>query len=469
MEKESVLANMTFEEALVSGGDERLDLDDQGLNKYFVNPTKSKGVFNRGSCTCSFITEDAMPSTYKLYEYLCDTPDYRKTYDNLRTRIKVALEEGNEPFEVYLAPSGSDLCYYPLLFSASLAPDKPILNIVTCPEELGSGSVLAYKGNYFSEKTQIEDVELAQPLNTSIQIDYIPFPARDEDGVILDHRKKIIDCIRKHENSHTVIVNLVIGSKSGIEDNISIVEECQHLNVQWVVDVCQLRVSRKLIQHLLSLNCSLLLTGSKFYQSPPFCGALVVPQKLNDLIQKGTCNDTLAYGFNRVFSSYDFPADSIFLPYFQDKGNHGLLLRWEAAIFEFEALSIYKESEVIRVVSRWNNHIQEYMEAHSDVFELMSDQDKTNKSIISFRVKKNGEYLTHDELKSLYKRICLEGYNWMPKYELITIGQPVAYAAGSFLRLALGSFNVRKLIDRELDLADDTQLLDTLRIILNDS
>ena len=109
------------------------------------------------------------------------------------------------------------------------------------------------------------------------------------------------------------------------------------------------------------------------------------------------------------------------------------------------------------------------MSEHADVFELMSDQDKTNKSIISFRVKHGGEYLSHDELKSLYKRICLEGHRWMPKYELITIGQPVAYAAGSFLRLALGSFNVRKLIDRELDLRDDTQLLDTLRIILNDS
>jgi hypothetical protein len=460
---------MTFEEALVSGGDERLDLDENGLNKYYVNPTKSKGVFNRGSCTCSFITEEAKVPTHELYEYLNGNPDYEATYENLRSRIKAALAEGTEPFEVYLAPSGSDLCYFPLLFSATTQPSKPIMNIVTCPEELGSGSVLAYKGNFFSQKTQIEDVELTGPLNRDIRIDYIPFPARDEEGVILDHRKKIINCIKEHEDTHTVIVNLVIGSKSGIEDNISIIEECQHLNVRWVVDICQLRVSRKLIQTLLSLNCSLLITGSKFYQSPPFCGALIVPGKLNDRIQSSVCNQKIANGFNRVFTAYDFPNNSIFKPYFQKKGNHGLLLRWEAALYEFEALSNYKESEVIRVVTKWNNHIQEYMHSHSDVFELMSDQDKTNKSIISFRVKQNGEYLSHDQLKNLYKRICLEGYRWMPKYELITIGQPVAYAAGSFLRLALGSFNVRKLIDRELDLGDDTQLLDTLRIILNDS
>jgi len=460
---------MTFEVALVSGGDERLDLDEHGLNKYFVNPTKSRGVFNRGSCTCSFITEEAKIPTYELYEYLLNDPDYSMKYEYLRSRIKTALQEGNEPFEVYLAPSGSDLCYFPLLFSATISPTKPILNIVTCPEELGSGSVMAYKGNFFSEKTQIENVELTQALNPSLNIDYIPFPARNTEGVILDHRKKIIDCIKEHEESHTVIVNLVIGSKSGIEDNVSIIEECQDLDVRWVVDICQLRVSRKLIQNLLSLNCSLLITGSKFYQSPPFCGALIVPEKLNKRIQASTCKAEISKGFDRVFSSFDFPNNSIFRPFFKDQGNDGLLLRWEAAIYEFEALSVYKESEVIRVVTRWNNHIQAYMEEHADVFELMSDQDKTNKSIISFRLKKNGAYLSHDELKSLYKRICLEGHKWMPKYELITIGQPVAYAAGSFLRLALGSFNVRKLIDRELDLQDDTQLLDTLRIILNDS
>lgn len=466
---ESKIREMTFEEALVSGGDERLDLDADGLNKYFLNPTKSSGVFNRGSCTCSFITEEAKVPTYELYEYLENDPDYRATYEKLRDRIKRALEEGSEPFEVYLAPSGSDLCYYPLLFSAAVSPEKPILNVVTCPEELGSGSVLAYKGNFFSEKTQIEDVELGSPLNTDIEIGYIPFPARDEDGVILDHRKNIIDCIKEHEKTHTVIVNLVIGSKSGIEDNISIIEECQDLDVRWVVDICQLRVSRKLIQNLLSLNCSLLTTGSKFYQSPPFCGALIVPGKLNDRIQASSPNTQITKGFDRVFSSYDFPGNSVFRDHFKPLGNHGLLLRWEAAMFEFDALSIYKESEVILVVSKWNNHVQEYMQEHDDVFELMSDQDKTNKSIISFRIKKNGEYLSHDELKALYRRICLEGHKWMPQYELITTGQPVAYAAGSFLRLALGSFNVRQLMHNDMDLSDDTQLLDTLRILLNDS
>ncbi|MBT3646701.1 MAG: hypothetical protein HN542_00490 [Flavobacteriales bacterium] len=466
---ETATRKMTFEEALVSGGDERLDLDENGLNKYFVNPTQGSGVFNRGSCTCSFITEDAKIPTHSLYEKLNQNPDYSELYESLSLRIKSALEEGTEPFEVYLAPSGSDLCYFPLLFSATIQPEKPILNVVTCPEELGSGSVLAYKGNFFSQKTQIEKVELSEPLNKSIPIEFISFPARDEHGVILDHNEQIIECITEHQESHNVIVNLVIGSKSGIEDNLSIVEECQHLNVKWVVDICQLRVSRALIQRLLALNCSLLVTGSKFYQSPPFCGALIVPGSLQKQIDASTADPEVTKGFDRVFTCFDFPKNSIYRPYFQEKGNHGLLLRWEAALYEFEAISAYTESEVIRIVSKWNITIQDHMISRPDVFELMSDQDKTNKSIISFRIKKEGIYLSHEELKSLYKRLCLEGSKWMPQYDTVTIGQPVAYTSGSFLRVALGSFNVRQLMSKDVNLDEDIQILETLEAILHES
>lgn len=458
----------TFEELLVAGGDERLDLDKDGLNKYYVNPTLSEGVFNRGSCTCSFITNEAKVPTLALYNEFFDNPNYDEIYERLRTRIRVALEKGNDPFDVYLAPSGSDLCFYPLLFTAAMAPDKPIMNVVTCPEELGSGSVLAYQGKYFAQKTQIEDVEIGESLNPKLVIDYHSYPARDREGAILDHKEKIRKDIERYSESHSILANLVIGSKSGIEDNIAIIEETQDLDVTWVVDICQLRVSRKLIQQLLALNCMLLITGSKFYQSPPFCGALIVPNKLKNKLENITYPKWLTKGFDRVFSKYDLPIHSPFRNAFEDRPNQGLLLRWEAAIYEFEALSVYKESEVIRVVKIWNDAVQEYMATRPEVFELMEGQEVTNKSIISFRIKKDGEYLDHKELKALYRKICLKGTDYMPEYKLVTTGQPVAYAAGSFLRLALGSYNVRKLINKELDLSEDIRLLKTIEALLNE-
>jgi hypothetical protein len=152
----------SFNELLVAGGDERLDLDANELNKYYVNPTISEGIFNRGSCTCSFITNEALKPTLALYNRFKESPDFDEIYETLTSRIKSALDNSNYNFEVYIAPSGSDLCYFPLLFKASIAPDKPIMNMVTCPEELGSGSVLAYQGKFFSQRTQIEKVEIGE-------------------------------------------------------------------------------------------------------------------------------------------------------------------------------------------------------------------------------------------------------------------------------------------------------------------
>lgn len=458
----------TFDDLLVAGGDERLDLDANGLNKYYVNPTISEGIFNRGSCTCSFITTEALKPTLALYDRFKENPDFDEIYDTLTSRIKSALDDSSYNFEVYISPSGSDLCYLPLLFKASISPDKPIMNMVTCPEELGSGSVLAYQGKFFSQRTQIEDVEIGEVVNPKIRIDFRSYPARDRDGNILDHKEAFLKDIEKYSSEYSLLANLVIGSKSGIEDNIAIIEETQHLDVTWVVDICQLRVSRKLIQKLLSLNCLLLITGSKFYQSPPFCGALIVPSKMEDQLKVSNPEKWVCSGFDRIFSSFDFPSHSPFRPFFQDKPNRGLLLRWEAAIYEFEKLSVHKESEVIRVVSIWNEAVRSHMLAHPEVFELMEGQEVTNKSIISFRIIKNGKYLDHKELKELYKKVCLTGKEFMPKYKLVTIGQPVAYASGSFLRMALGSYNVRKLINKELNLEEDIQLLEIIQQFVNE-
>lgn len=51
---------------------------------------------------------------------------------------------------VFLTPSGSDAEYIPLLIAKILNPVKEIVNIVTCNEEVGSGTAHASKGQLFS-------------------------------------------------------------------------------------------------------------------------------------------------------------------------------------------------------------------------------------------------------------------------------------------------------------------------------
>ena len=45
-------------EDIVKGGDERISLNQHGLNKYHGNPLIYEGVFNRGSCTMSNLNVD---------------------------------------------------------------------------------------------------------------------------------------------------------------------------------------------------------------------------------------------------------------------------------------------------------------------------------------------------------------------------------------------------------------------------
>lgn len=442
---------------ITSGGDERISVDANGRNKYFMNPLESAGFLNRSSCTCSALSIEARPGVEALAEKLVNSDAAEEVYEDQRKRLHDFIDV-KTPFDVFFAPSGSDLCYYSLLIANMINPDKPIMNIVTCPEELGSGSVLAYKGTFFSDYTQIEPVEKGEKVNKRLSISYLDFPARDKHGSILEHNQEIISDIKQFENSHFLIGNIVIGSKSGIENNLSIVEQTQDRNIMWVVDLCQLRTTKALIDRLMELNCCVMITGSKFYQSPPFCGAFLVPNKILQRIDLSRHEEADTDGFDRIFSYYDFPPQFPIRSEFQKKRNIGMLLRWEAALYEMKKHAEMGEEVVTDIIANWNDIVTEHI-ANSPYFELMKDQDITNKSIISFRVKVDDQYLSHQQLRKLYENISLESPKELPEFKRLGIGQPVAYAKGSFLRLALGLYNVRKLIEAGNDFSFEEKVI----------
>ncbi|MDB4104635.1 hypothetical protein N9545_03810 [Salibacteraceae bacterium] len=459
-----------LEKVITEGGDERIELKENGLNKYFVDPRTSKGHLNRGSCTCSALSVDVRTKVSTVYNRLITNEvSVEDIRIKQRFRIKALLQDSyTDDFNIFFAPSGSDLCYFPLMFSQIKNPNKPILSLITCPEELGTGSILANTGKFFSDKTQIEkSVNKGAPLKADLHVDSILFPARNEDGSIIDHKQAIYDAIDEHRDTHQIIVNLVIGSKSGIEDNISIITDGP-ADVTWVVDLCQMRATPKLFNELLAKNCLLMITGSKFYQSPPFCGALLVPERYAKEIEHGDIDSSLVEGFDKIYSKFDIPPSYKGLrTKFPSFENIGFTLRWEAAICESELLANYSERDATYAISNWNKHVKEYLET-KELFNIMVDQDVTNRSIISFKIAKNGQTLTNDQLKKVYEHLCLHGSKYFPKYERLSTGQPVTYESYSFLRVALGSTNIRKLIEENHDLSDDFKLIDVIEQITNE-
>lgn len=451
---------MTLEKLLTTGGDERIDLQANGFNKYNLNPVKFDGILTRGSCTGSPLNEESYAVVSKFLEQY-QSENHDNYAEEIRSQLKELIQEnGEDNFDVFLSPSGSDLCYYPLLFAKLLHPNKDITNYVTCPEELGTGSMLTLAGKIFGERSQFgEKLEKGSNISENINVKHHFFTARNGNGELAPYKEQLIEQMNAEVGSSTVIGNLVIGSKSGIVDNITIIPSVEKASF-WVVDICQLRTPVKLINKLINQNCMILITGSKFYQAPPFCGALLVPKNITKQL-KSVSGETLA-PFKRFFSYSDIPNTLPWLKeHFNKHKNVGLLLRWKAALYEMQQLNQIKTGEVIKTVEKWHKSVLAEMAKYEVLFELMPDSKRTNKSIIPFRLKEtNGAFFSEEKLKAFYEHFISKSYNGFEgKYNRVALGQPVKYGGISFIRLALGSYNIRQILNGNHSLRDDIKLI----------
>jgi hypothetical protein len=448
----------------VSGGDERLNLGPDGRNKYHLDPRTSEGIFHRGSCTCSPVTEGGRRAAADALDRLCvGAVSGAELLDAQRQRLLDIFVPGpHEGADVIFAPSGSDLCFLPLLFSSLIDPGRRIVNVVAASEELGSGSLLAHDGRYFAEQTQIEDdMSIGDAVSLCVDVDTVLLPARDERGGIADPGREIERIIAERDPDDVLIVNLVIGSKSGIENGVRIVERFASEDIIWTVDLCQMRARPALFEHLLELGCLLLCTGSKFYEAPPFCGAMLLPAAW---IERLTAIDVSPPGgFDSIFSMCDFPpALSKIARAFPAVENRGLMLRWEAALHEMEAFDAVPAEETAEAIAAWHECVIERIE-RSSVLALLRDQDQTNDSIVSFRVRnREGGHFNSDGLAEIHRLIAVEGASEILPYHQATMGQPVSYSSGSFLRVAIGSSDARRAAADGFDPRFDLALLDAI-------
>lgn len=461
-------------ELLSKGGDERLDILENGLNKYFIHTAQFDDTIFRGSCTCNSLNTVSALEYKRVVGELNENPLNAQQIEELRNQIKLAFQstENAVDFEVFIAPSGTDLVYLPLLFKSIIDPNKRIVNVLTCPEELGSGTVLASQGKYYFSKNQFgETVHKNANIGLNSEIDLIELPARDENGNIHKHEAEIQRIIQNKTDNQTLLVNLVLGSKSGIEDNLSLIPKYQK-DALFVVDMCQLRVNNELINQTLSDGACVMITGSKFFQAPLFCAALLVPRNVINQIQNArtelkvsensAIGNSLVGGITDIFAQSDFPPSlSDLRSQLREFYNEGLYCRWKLAINEIERFNQLDQLQITQLITVWNSFISTEI-AQNPHFELMKDFDLTNKSIISFRVKfDDGRYLAHEELQYLYQQL-LTNHSELLGGKKLQMGQPVRYGDKSFIRLAIGAVNIRKFIAEGLDFHVESRILETI-------
>lgn len=75
-----------------------------------------------------------------------------------------------------------------------------------------------------------------------------------------------------------------------------------------MVDACQLRSEEESIRKYVSLGFPTLVTGSKFYCGPPFCGAVLFPPAALAELEAG--HEHLPAGFEDYFTRHEVRAEA---------------------------------------------------------------------------------------------------------------------------------------------------------------
>ena len=427
---------------LVSGGDERQVLDAAGYNRFHVRPRTEGVVLRRGSCTGSSLTPLATRSLSSALADASTTWPSSESYEELRRELATLLALDDDVAIVF-APCGTDVCYVPLLIESLIEPERPVLNLVTRTDEIGRGCIAAHAGKHHSSRTQLGTAQVGSPVAPRLHVEVCPISAREPDGQPRDPWPTILQTIHTSGPGHRVLVSLVDCSKSGLRDSLDEVGNLIECDAVWSLDACQLRLTTESINDALRRGGYVFITGSKFFEAPPFCGACLVPEWAHERLRDARTRPEAIEGFRSIFSMFDLPETFGPRRLFRRTVNEGLLVRWRAAILEFEALATWKQSEVDDAIAGWHRAVSGALLDHG--FRLLPTTDRSSRSIVSFTTERADGVLTLQHAQSLH-RVVNRSSNLMGGVDAVQIGQPLVSNGEAVLRLALGSSGLRSLL-----------------------
>jgi hypothetical protein len=225
--------------------------------------------------------------------------------------------------------------------------------------------------------------------------------------------------------------------------------------VQIVVDACQMRIGRPRIRDYLDRGYIVLLTGSKFFSGPPFCGASLFGETLADRIAACTA---LPDGLAEYATRYDLPLRwSCAREALPVTPNFGQWLRWEAALEEMRAyyalpqsyrhVALMRLAEAVPALIASSQHLEAMGE--QDVPADALDEEMSCRTIFPFFIKRDGRALDLDEMTKIYHALNRDLSAALPDTDAeralasvpCHIGQPVKLpaAGGAILRIGIGA------------------------------
>ena len=184
---------------LTEGGDDRLVLDPvSGTNKYHQKPFVASEALFRGSCTCNSPTQVSYDAAEQYYQkFKSGDLSVEVVMQEIRERL-AKLYKLDKDIGIFLTPSGSDAEYIPVLLAQSMNPNKKITNIVTCNEEVGSGTLDAAGGRFFSTVEPITGYTESYHKNGVKMSDIVEGIGEDTKTIAIDARKVSGEVVDPH-------------------------------------------------------------------------------------------------------------------------------------------------------------------------------------------------------------------------------------------------------------------------------
>lgn len=296
---------------LVSGGDVRIALD-HGLNRYGCPPLPDPELLAFGSSTASVISPAGFAAAARLRAELPEAVAAAVA----RQRQQLLSGLSDLKVDLVFAVSGTDAHFMVARFLERTV-NPPLTVVMVEEDETGSGVAQALSG----ERVQLVRVALRHA-DGSLR------PAAEVDAEVAVHVEQA---------QHTLLV-MVDQSKSGlIAPSVACVVELQRRHagrLEVLVDACQFRIALATQRAYLQQGWMLAVTGSKFITGPCFSAALLLPAGLR----------------LRAYPRNDLQ---------DDFANLGLLLRWEAALAEWQRFCALPEAEVRRVMRAFEQRVRE--------------------------------------------------------------------------------------------------------------
>jgi len=455
---------------LVEGGDSRLAIDPASrANVYGCRPHPTPGTLAFSSSTATSISERAYRRAECAREELIGQSielgvleAFYRQVERMRHSLRTCL--GLNGADIVFSPSGTDTQLHALFFARQLL-GGPVTSIVMASDQTGSGTVFTSRGQNFSNRTaQGKSVGKGTPIEGLADgVDSLGISLFAPDGAIRSASEidaAVIDAVAGQIRlGRKIVLQTMDSSKLGWRAPS---DGCLHyLGARWphavqiVVDACQMRIGRGRIRDYLDRGYIVLLTGSKFFSGPPFCGASLFGAALADRIATWTA---LPDGLAEYATRYDLPLRWSFareaLPV---APNFGQWLRWEAALEEMRAYyalpASYRRAALMRLAEAVPALIasSRHLEAMGgqDIPGDALDEEMSCRTIFPFFIKRDGRALDLDEMTKIYHAQSRDLSGALPDTDAqralasvpCHIGQPVKLpsAGGAVLRIGIGA------------------------------